>query len=88
MDEIILDETLQKLNDRLVRINEISETHNKVFALLRKEVQAIDFEAVFKDEALLKDVFRIMTSKEEIQIYGDQLTNGNHGKEDALSNSV
>lgn len=61
MKDLISDEVLQTINEQLSTIKEHTKKQAVVFEMLKKEVQTIDFEELFKDASMLKRIYKIIT---------------------------
>ena len=66
MKDLISDDVLTELNEKIEEIKQRTRDQSSVFNLLQEEVQQIDFNMVFKDTRLLKKVRNIMTGKSKM----------------------
>ena len=66
MKDLISDDVLNELNEKIEEIKQRTRDQSSVFNLLQEEVQQIDFDMVFKDTRLLKKVRDIMTGKSKM----------------------
>ena len=66
MKDLISDDVLTELNEKIEEIKQRTRDQSSVFNLLQEEVQQIDFDMVFKDTRLLKKVRNIMTGKSKM----------------------
>lgn len=70
MQDLISDEVLNGINDKIEQIKSRTQRQHNVFKELQTEVKTINFDMLFKDPVLLKNIRKIMTDR--MKKKGDQ----------------
>ena len=63
MQDLISDEVLNEINDKIEQIKSRTQRQHNVFKELQTEVKTINFDTLFKDPVLLKNIRKIMTDR-------------------------
>ena len=63
MQDLISDNILNEINDKIELIKSRTQKQHNVFKELQQEVKTINFDTLFKDPVLLKNIRKIMTNK-------------------------
>jgi len=70
MQDLISDDVLNDMNDKIELIKSRTKMQHNLFKELQQEVKTINFDTLFKDPALLKNIRKIMkgTMKTDVNI--------------------